>query len=160
MNESPHKVIHTTAEGASLQRLLFILSFLMYGLGDGVTAFYMMDQSGVVRESNHLMQFMYISNGWQGVIGIKIWFTFMILLFVWLISSGKNTYWSVNGFLFALSLGGIMAMRSNMMVINGVIPPSPGSVIITYLLLTLLFVMIGSLLDKLSQPRPHSHKNT
>jgi hypothetical protein len=35
-----------------LQRILFLLAFLTYGLGDGITAAYLMDRTGVMSESN------------------------------------------------------------------------------------------------------------
>lgn len=134
---------------ANLQRLLFLLSFLTYGVGDGVTAAYMMDNAGVVREVNPIMRFVYLSSGAQGVIGVKIWFTFLILFLVWIISRKANAYWTVNGFLSALCVGGIMAMRANLMVAYGMTPPSAGSIIMTFLFLTVLFVMIGDVMDRL-----------
>lgn len=80
---------------ANLQRLLFVLAFLTYGIGDGVTAAYMMDRTGVIREINPVMRFLYASYGAQGVIGIKIWFTFLILFLIWIISRRTNTYWTI-----------------------------------------------------------------
>jgi hypothetical protein len=135
---------------ANLQRLLFLLSFLTYGVGDGVTAAYMIEKTGVMREANPLVQFVYASSGAQGVITFKIWFSFIILLLVWIVSRRTNTYWTINGFLAALCVGGIMAIRSNLMAAYGVIPPSPDSIIMTFLILTVLFVMMGDMMDKLS----------
>jgi hypothetical protein len=135
---------------SNLQRLLFLLSFLTYGVGDGVTAAYMIEKTGVMREANPLVQFVYASSGAQGVITFKIWFGFIILLLVWIVSRRTNTYWTINGFLAAFCVGGIMAMRANLMVVYGMTPPSPDSVIIAFLILTVLFVMIGDMMDKLS----------
>ncbi len=95
------------------------------------------------------MRFLYASYGAQGVIGIKIWFTFLILFLVWIISRRTNTYWTINGFLSALCVGGIMAMRANLMAAYGMTPPSASSVIMAFLILTVLFVMIGDMMDKL-----------
>ncbi len=134
---------------ANLQRLLFLLAFLTYGIGDGVTAAYMMDRTGVIREINPVMRFMYASYGAQGVISIKIWFTFLILFLIWIISRRTNTYWTINGFLSALCVGGAMAMRANLMAAYGMTPPSASSVIMAFLFLTVLFVMIGDMMDKL-----------
>ena len=134
---------------ANLQRLLFLLSFLTYGVGDGVTAAYMMEKAGVTREVNPIIRFIYASSGAQGVITFKIWIGFVILFLVWIISRRTNTYWTINGFLSALCVGGIMAMRANMMAASGMDPPSPGSIIMTFLTLTVLFVMLGDLMDKL-----------
>lgn len=133
----------------NLQRVLFLLAFLTYGIGDGVTAAYMMDRTGVTREINPVMRFLYASYGAQGVIGIKIWFTFMILFLIWIISRRTNTYWTINGFLSALSVGGIMAVRANLMAAYGMTPPSASSVIMAFLILMVLFVMLGDMMDKL-----------
>ncbi len=135
---------------ANLQRLLFLLSFLTYGVGDGVTAAYMIEKTGVMREANPLVQFVYTSSGAQGVIIFKIWFGFILLLLVWIVSRRKNTYWTINGFLAAFCVGGIMAMRANLMAAYGMTPPSPDSVIMAFLILMVLFVMIGDMMDKLS----------
>ncbi|MFA4934529.1 MAG: DUF5658 family protein [Candidatus Methanoperedens sp.] len=134
---------------ANLQRLLFLLAFLTYGVGDGVTAAYMMDRTGIIREINPVMRFLYASYGAQGVIGIKIWFTFMILFLVWIISRRTNTYWTINGFLSALCVGGFMAVRANLMAAYGMTPPSASSVIMAFLILMVLFVMLGDMMDKL-----------
>lgn len=134
---------------ANLQRLLFLLSFLTYGVGDGVTAAYMMERAGVAREVNPVMRFFYYSYGAQGVVGIKIWFTFLILFLAWSVSRKTDAYWTVNGFLSALCVGGIMAMRANLMAAWGMTPPSASSIIMTFLFLVVLFVMIGDVMDKL-----------
>ncbi len=134
---------------ANLQSLLFLLSFLTYGIGDGVTATYMMDKTGAMREINPIARFMYASSGAHGVIIIKTWFALIILFLVWVISRKTNTYWTINGFLSALCIGGVMAMRANIMAAYGMTPPSANSIIITFLLLTVLFVILGDLMDKL-----------
>lgn len=134
---------------ANLQRLLFLFAFLTYGVGDGITAAYMMDKIGVTHEINPIVRSMYVSGGAQGAVAIKIWFTFLILVFVWIISRKTNTYWTINGFLSALCVGGIMAMRANLMAAYGLPPPSAGSIITAFLFLTVLFVMLGDLMDKL-----------
>ncbi len=132
---------------ATLQRFLFLLSFLTYGVGDGVTAAYMIEKTGVMSEANPLVQFVYAFSGAQGVIAFKIWFAFIILLLVWMVSRRSNTYWTINGFLAALCVGGIMAMRTNLMAAYGMTPPSPESVIMAFLILTILFVIIGDMVD-------------
>ncbi len=133
----------------NLQRMLFLLAFLTYGVGDGITAAYMMERIGVSREINPVARFVYASHGAHGVVAIKIWFAFVILFFVWLISRKKDNYWAINGFLSALSVGGIMAMGANTMAANGTPPPSPNSIVMTFLFLTVLFVVIGDAMDKL-----------
>ncbi len=135
-----------------LQKSLFVSSFLTYGVGDGVTAVYMMEQRGVVGESNPAVRFMYANSGKNGVVTLKMWFALVILFMVWSISRQMKAYWTINGFLFALTLGGLMAMRANMMAAHGIEPPSPGSVIAAFLVLVILFILTGDLLDKFNEP--------
>lgn len=132
-----------------LQKLLFLSSFLTYGVGDGVTAGYMMEKTGFTREVNPVARFMYTNSGKQGVIGLKIWFAVVILFSIWLISRKTNMYWTINGFLFALTIGGAVAVTANMMAAFGMKHPSPGYIILTFLFLVILLVSIGDLLDKL-----------
>lgn len=133
----------------NLQRALFLSSFLTYGVGDGVTAVNMMEKTSVMREANPVMRFMYTSSGKQGVVGLKVWFALVVLFAVWIISKRTQIYWTINGFLFALTMGGIMAVRANIMAAFGMEPPSPGSVITTFLVMVILFVMMGDMIDKL-----------
>lgn len=133
----------------NLQKSLYLSSFFTYGVGDGITAVYMMEKTSVLRETNPLVKYMYASSGKQGVLALKIWFSLMILFLIWIISKKTNVYWTINGFLSALTLGGIMAMRANMMAAFGMEPPSPGSVIMTFVFMVVLFVMIGDLMDKM-----------
>ena len=141
----------------NLQKLLFLLAFLTYGVGDGVTAAYMMDKAGAIIEINPLVRFMYLTSGFQGVVVIKIWLTFLILFFVWNISRKTNTYWTINGFLSALCIGGMMAMWANIMAAQGATPPSASSIIMTFLALTVLFVLIGDQMDKIHSSDKKSH---
>lgn len=133
----------------NLLRALFLSSFLTYGVGDGVTAVYMMEKTSVMREANPIMRFVYASSGKQGVVALKVWFALVVLFMVWIVSKRTQIYWTINGFLFALTMGGIMAVRANIMAAFGMEPPSPGSVIITFLFMVILFVMTGDLIDKL-----------
>ncbi len=144
---------------ANLQHLMFLLSFLTYGVGDGVTAAYMIEKTGVMRESNPILQFFYESSGTPGIIYFKISFGFIILLMVWIISWQKNTYWTISGFLVAHSAGGIMAMRANLMAAYGMTPPSPDSVVKAFLILTGLFMLIGDMMDKRSSTSVKTNSN-
>lgn len=133
----------------NLQRILFFSSFLTYGVGDGVTAVHMMNKAGVMREINPIARYLYASSGKQGVITLKVWFALVILFMVWIVGRRTNTYWTINGFLFALTMGGIMAMRANVMAAYDMVPPSPRSIITTFLFMVVLFVMMGDMMDKL-----------
>lgn len=135
----------------TLQRLLFLLSFITYGIGDSITAVYMMEKRGVMYETNPLVRFVYISSGGQGVVAMKVFYASIILFFAWLISRRKNTHWKVNGFLFALIIGSIMVMQANLKTANDTIPQSAASIMFTFLSMEALFVMMGYLIDKLKE---------
>ena len=139
----------------NLQRLLFISSFLTFGVGDGVTAAYLMKKESVMRESNPIIRYIFITGGGNSVISVKIWFTFIILFFVWLLKS-KYNYWTINGFLFSLLVGGLMATGANLMAIRGMTPPSPGSIIFVYLFLVVLLVILGDAMDNISSDKPRT----
>jgi hypothetical protein len=132
-----------------IKSLLFISSFLTYGLGDCITAAYMMEKTGANIEGNPLARFMYGSYGPKGLIALKLWFTVVILVLISTVSKKTGAYWATNGFLFALTIGGLMATRANVLATLGMPFPSPGSVISTFLFLTVLFLEVGNLIDKL-----------
>jgi uncharacterized membrane protein YhaH (DUF805 family) len=92
---------------------------------------------------------MYASRGSSGVIEIKLWLVLIILYFVWNISKGKNNYWMINGFLFALFVCGIMATGANLMAARGPEFPAPSTIITTYLFLVILLTMLGDAMDRL-----------
>jgi hypothetical protein len=133
----------------NLQKILFLLSFLTFGAADGISAAYMIGKRGVFGESNPLIRFMYASNGSMGVIEIKIWLVIIILYFVWNVSKGKNNYWMINGFLFALFVCGMLATGANLMAARGLEPPDAGTIIAIYLFLVILLTMIGDAMDRL-----------
>lgn len=141
------------ADKITLQRILYLLALTTFGIGDGVTAAYMIERSGTVREINPVVRLAYFYSGGQGIVFVKTWLTTLILSLVWFISRKKNNYWMVNGFLFALFIGGIMAMRANIMAGLGLVPPSPISIVMTYLLLALLFITIGDEIDQLLETK-------
>ncbi|MCZ7384644.1 MAG: hypothetical protein O8C63_07840 [Candidatus Methanoperedens sp.] len=132
-----------------LQKALFLSSFFTYGVGDGATAVYMMEITGVMREGNPVVRFIYSSSGQLSCLAYKVWYVTVVLSIVWIVSKKKQIYWTINGFLFALTLGGIMAMRANTMAAFGMDPPAPGPLVITFLFMVILFVMIGDQMDNL-----------
>ncbi len=131
-----------------LRSLLFISSFLTYGLGDGVTAVYMMERTGAGIEGNPLARFMYVSYGSKGLVALKLWFTFVILSLISTISKRTGAYWATNGVLVALTIGGIMATRANVLATLGMPFPSPVSIISMFLLISIILIEIGNLIDK------------
>jgi len=148
--EIPGKTVDSViSQKKKLKFLLFFSSFLTYGLGDGITAAYMMEKTGASIEANPLARFMYVSYGSKGLIALKLWFTFVILSLVSTISKRTGAYWATNGFLFALMIGGLMATRANVLATLGMPFPSPVSVLTTFLFLSILFLEVGNLIDKL-----------
>jgi len=133
----------------NLQRILFLLSFLSFGVADGISSAYMIEKRGIIGEANPLIRFMYASNGSNGVIQIKLWLVLIILYFVWNISKGRNNYWMINGFLFALFVCGLMATGANLMAAEGLDYPAPSTIIATYLFLVILLPMLGDAMDRL-----------
>jgi hypothetical protein len=138
-----------TSRKKRLKSLLFFSSFLTYGLGDGITAAFMMEKTGANIEGNPLARFMYVSYGPNGLIALKLWFTFVILTLISTISKRTGAYWATNGFLFALTIGGIMATRANVLATLGMPFPSPVSVISTFLFMAILLLEVGNLIDKM-----------
>jgi len=154
MNTTGREIPGKTADSVislkiRLKSLLFFSSFLTYGLGDGITAAYMMEKTGAGIEANPLARFMYVSYGSKGLVALKLWFTFVILSLVSTISKRTGAYWATNGFLFALTIGGLMATRANVMATLGMPVPSPGSIVFTFLFMVILFIEVGNLIDKL-----------
>jgi hypothetical protein len=133
----------------NLQKILFLLSFLTFGVADGISAAYMIEQKGLIGEANPFIRFMYASRGTNGVIEIKIWLVLIILYFVWNVSKGRKNYWMINGFLVALFVGGLMATGANLMAAKSLEYPGADTIIATFLFLVILLTMIGEAMDKL-----------
>jgi len=138
-----------TSNKRRLKSLLFVSSFLTYGLGDGLTAAHMMEQTGANIEGNPLARFMYVSYGSKGLVALKLWFTFVILALISTVSKRTGAYWATNGFLFSLTIGGLMATRANVLATLGLPFPSPVSVISTFLFISIIFLEVGNLIDKM-----------
>ncbi|VVB95093.1 Uncharacterised protein [uncultured archaeon] len=129
--------------------ILFILAFLTFGIGDGLTSAIMMGKRGVSAESNLFFANMYSSSGLIGVITAKIGFTVLLLmasLLVYWRSQGRN-YWMVNGFLMALTLAGIMATIANLQAAAGLPFMSPEKILFIYLGMMFVFVEAGDFVD-------------
>ena len=133
----------------TLQRGLYCLAFLAFGIGDGLTSAYMMDARGPYIEANPVIRDLFLTAGFNGMVLFKLWVTFMMLLAIHIRQgqSRENLYWTVNGVLFAIIMGGFMGVYFNMNVINGAIPPEPNLIIIIYAALVLVFIEIGGFID-------------
>lgn len=133
----------------NVQHILFILAFLTFGIGDGVTAAYMMSRLGAGIEANPAASYLFTTYGFNGLVIAKMWLTFVVLFAVFVIQlkSSTNMYWTMNGFLVALTAGGLMAVNANLTAVAGQIPQAPGEIIFIYLFLVLILTETGSFVD-------------
>lgn len=138
------------AEKVNIQHILYFTAFLAFGIADGVTGAYMMESLGANAESNLIVRYLFTTQGFEGMMIAKIWFTVVILLAIHMVQlrSPDSMYWAVNGFLIALTAGGAMAANANLTAIAGGIPQAPGEIIFAYLALVLVLTEIGSMRDK------------
>lgn len=130
----------------TLQRGLYSLAFLAFGVGDGITSAYMMSVHGPYSEANPVIRASFMIEGFDGMVLFKLWITFIILLAIY-VKSYSNGYWTVNFVLFAIIAGGLMGIYSNISVINGETPPEPGGILLIYAAIVLIFIEIGSFID-------------
>ncbi|MBW6519135.1 MAG: hypothetical protein K0A89_11625 [ANME-2 cluster archaeon] len=133
----------------SIQPFLYILAFSTFGLGDALTGAFLMNVKGVSAESNAFFSQMYSTHGPGMFIVFKLWATLVILLLVFLsyIHSNKKDYWSTNGFLAALAIGGIMAVQANIQAIYGYPFLSSSKIILIFLTLVFVLIMTGDFID-------------
>lgn len=134
----------------NLQHRLFFAVFLLFGLGDGITGAIMMEKYGPYAESNPIMRDLFMSGGFWNVVMAKMWMIFGIFVIIYIIKlrSYDGVYWTINGFLTALAVGGWMALNANLAVLAGETPKSPNEIIFIYLALVLILIELGSLIDR------------
>ena len=125
---------------------LFFLSFITFGVGDALTAAWMINTKGVNVEFNGLFSYIYDSYGVICFITVKLVLV-IILLFAVYILSMCGGYWIINGWLTALIIGGIMAIISNLSSTYDIFYINPYHIIACYLVLTFIFVSIGEYID-------------
>jgi len=133
----------------NFQSFLFFVAFLTLGLGDGVTSAYMMEKLGASAEINPIMSLVFLKHGIGGMVAAKIWLTLLLLFAVYVVQlrSNGHAFWTVNGFLIALTAGGILATDANLGAINGTVAISPVEIIGIYLVIALLLTEAGSYID-------------
>ncbi len=133
----------------NLQHILYISAFLTFGIGDGVTAAYMMSVLGAGIEANPAARYLFETYGFNGLVIAKMWLTFVVLFAVFVIQlkSSTNMYWTMNGFLVALTAGGLMAVNANLTAVAGQIPQASDEIIFIYLFLVLILTEAGSFVD-------------
>jgi len=132
----------------NLQHVLYLSAFLTFGLGDGITGALMMHEHGAGIEANPLIGYLFTMQGFDGVITGKMWLTLTILFATYIIQlKSPDMYWTVNGFLIALTAGGLMAINANLTALAGGIPSAPGAIVLVYLILMFILIEIGSFVD-------------
>ena len=138
-----HKNINT-------QRILFFLAFMTFGIGDGLTGALLMSTKGIYAESNIPFRYLFDTYGLAGFMTVKLTFTAMILIAVFIIyrQSNGRCYWMTTGWLAALFIGGIMAITANLQAVMDLAYMSPVSIIALYLIMTFIFVQSGDLVDR------------
>ena len=134
-----------------VQAMLYISAFVTCGLGDAISAIYMMHYLGIMREANPIARYIVQNQGFYGLLAFKIWITIVILSIVLFIQirSKKSMKNTVDGFLIALFLGGILATLSNTMTLLYGNPPYDSYLIIAiYLVTSVVLINVGEWLDE------------
>lgn len=133
----------------NLQHTLYLAAFITFGIGDGITGAYMMSVYGAGIEANPVASYLLTMYGFDGLIASKVWFTLILLFTSYIIQlkSPTDMYWTVNGFLSALTAGGLMAVNANLSAIAGKVTAAPGEIILAYLCLVLVLTEAGSIID-------------
>ncbi len=133
---------------AGIQLVLFIIAFLTFGVADGMSASHMMSVQGASFESNPFARKLYLYAGAEYLIAAKIWLAVILLTAVYLIyRRNKGMYWTINGFLLALIIGGSMAALANIHAATGISYYIDG-VIFSYLVVVGVFMGAGCVLDR------------
>jgi hypothetical protein len=143
-------IVIFTIKKLNIQHCLFFIAFLIFGVGDGITAAYMMEKLGTSVEMNPLMSYVFTEHGILGVVVIKISLTLLWLFSAYVVSlkSKGDAFWTVNGFLIATCVGGVLSINANLNTINGLVHEAPEEIIVIYMVLIILLTEAGSHLDK------------
>lgn len=139
-----------------IQGALCLLVFLTWGLGDALTALYMIEQQGLMQEGNMLIRSVITYYGASTFVMLKIWFTLLILYVPFMVKQ-ENVYWMINGYLVSFSIGGALAIVLNMQTaLNEPLFILPQHVILIYISSILILTNIGDIIDKLTHPKIRS----
>lgn len=144
------KIILYLLKNITLQRILYLFAFLSLGIGDGVTGAYIMNSNGPFIESNPIIRYLFITQGFEGVVLVKLSFTFVVLLIIHRLQgqSDGSAYWTVNMTLIALTSLGLTGVYFNMRVLNGVNPPGLSQMLIIYAVFLLILIEAGDFIDR------------
>ena len=134
----------------NLQSILYFSALLVFGFGDGVTGAYMMEMRGVGAEANPFARYLFSIQGIGWLVTTKIGLTLAIICATHItqLRSRMNIYWTVNGFMVAIIIGGMLAINANISAIMGNVPQPPGEIVFIYLLLALMLTELGRIVDK------------
>ena len=150
----------TACSYTRLQGVLYLLAFLAFAIGDGITSLWMMEQKGIMGEANPFARYLIINYGPMGLMGMKIWFGFIVLFIPFLIQkkSYDPIYWMVNGYLVSFIIAGTLASILNIQsAMNRVVFLSPGEVIFIFLGSVLLLTNLGEGIDRRTRPEVGSY---
>ncbi len=133
----------------NIHYVLYIMAFFTFGIGDGFSGAYMMDKLGTATESNPIGRYLFMDYGFGGLVMAKVFYTLVILFAMFIIQFKfyKNMYWTINGLLFALSAGGMMAIYANMNALAGEVVQAPEEIIFIFLALMIILSEIGYFVD-------------
>ncbi len=134
----------------NLQTMLYIIAFLTFGFGDGITSAYMMEVKGPYIEANPIIRNLFLTLGFEGMVIVKLWVTVMMMFATYIVQrrSRDNMYWTINGFLIAHIASGIIAINANLSAISGVVQTGTSDMLFAYIALVLMLTEIGSFVDK------------
>ncbi len=130
----------------NIQHLLFFLAFLTFGICDALTAVLLMITKGPNAEFNNLFSYLYETHGIACFVTVKLVLVIIVLLAAYVLSK-RGGYWLINGWLTALTMGGIMGMCANLSGTYDIISINPYNVILCYLVLTFVFLYAGDRID-------------
>ncbi len=143
-----------------IQLYLALAALITFGIGDSITGAFMMSFCGVCAESNPIARHIMETQGGIGLVLFKMWATVALLTVVIAVqrSSVEPMYWTTNGFLFSFGVGGFLATTVNLMRtfqfdVLDIGVPSPVTVILIYLGLTVTLTVYGSVIDNRTKGR-------
>lgn len=113
----------------------------------------MIEQRGIMREGNPIIQYIILNYDTSDFILIKISFTAVILFLPFLILN-KGAYWMIIGFLITFIIAGILGTVLNIQAArNEQLLLSPEQVIFFFITLVLILTNIGDEIDKRTHPK-------
>jgi len=142
-------IFYSVKNNITLQRLLYLFAFLSFGLGDAVTGGYIMNSRGPFIETNPIIRYLFINDGLEGVLLVKLSFTFILLLLIHRIQGKSNVsaYWTVNMTLIALTSLGLIGIYFNLMSLSAN-PPALSQMLFIYAFILLILIEAGDFIDR------------